>query len=342
VSQSVIDPTMNEAERDSSVAESDAPLSETRQPAWRVALHWTVVAAILGGLFWLALRTIDFQRFWAALAHARWGYIALAPAGALICVAACSVRLWLLTTPLPQPPGKPPMRVSEMTSIYFASSAAHHLLPAPAAEILRTVQLKRLWGYSIAGLIASQLVERIIDSLSLGLDVIGVSLVGSLPQSLHAALWTFGALTLFAPVGLLFVAYRFRHITPRGRVTAFLHRLGEGTALLHDARRWLLALLFSGFNDALNAATLGLCAAGVGVSLSPSGWYLGILAARMAGLLPSTPGQFGVVEAAMTLTLGFFGVDPSRAFAVAVLYHLAHFTPITLVGLWELKKQWRR
>jgi uncharacterized membrane protein YbhN (UPF0104 family) len=56
--------------------------------------------------------------------------------------------------------------------------------------------------------------------------------------------------------------------------------------------------------------------------------------------VPSTPGQFGVQEAGVVIALGLVGVDHNRALAVALLHHMAHFVPVTLIGLVELRRQW--
>lgn len=63
-----------------------------------------------------------------------------------------------------------------------------------------------------------------------------------------------------------------------------------------------------------------------------------MLAGRASGLLPTTPGQFGVMEGAMVLALGFLGVEPTRALPFALLFHVAHFVPVTVVGLIEARR----
>ncbi|MCU1277483.1 MAG: hypothetical protein JWM53_1029, partial [bacterium] len=97
---------------------------------------------------------------------------------------------------------------------------------------------------------------------------------------------------------------------------------------------------WSMMSDAANALTVGLCLMAVGVTLPLAAWFLIMLVARAAGIVPSTPGQFGVQEAGVVLALGLVGVDHNRALAVAILHHIAHFVPVTLVGLVELKRQW--
>jgi uncharacterized membrane protein YbhN (UPF0104 family) len=319
--------------------------SEIEQDPWKTRLKWALSFAVVALLVAIALRALDFRQVGLALAGSDWRLVAGAGAVAVtICILACSVRLYLVTQPLP---ARSPIGFAALTSIYYASCAAHQLLPAPAAEVLRTVQLKRRHGYSIGALIASQVVERVIEALALALEVGFVAAVGTLPRSVHGPLWGFAALTAAGVAGLVIVALRHRPGElavegegVRARLAGLLRRLSEGVYLLRDPRRWALSLGCSLVNDLANAATVGLCLAAVGVGLPVASWFVVVLVARLAGLLPSTPGQFGVVEAGIVLALAALGVDRNRALAVALLYHLAHFVPITAVGLWELRKHW--
>lgn len=307
-------------------------------------LRWVLAISVLGGLIWLAVRTLDFHQVAHALRTSDWRLVVAAGAVAVtVCMLACSLRLWLLTIPLPNTGNH--IGFWHFTSIYYASCAAHHLLPAPAAEVLRTVHLKRRHGYTIGALVAAQLVEKVIDALGLAIEISVVAALSTLPVAMTGSLAIFSAVAAGGVIAVLVVARRFRSRPPGddaavGRVRGFLYRLAEGMYLLRSPRTWLWSLLFSLINDFANAATVGLALAAVGVSLPVPSWFIVVLVARMAGLLPSTPGQFGVIEAGVVLSLTALGVDRNQALAVAVLYHLAHFVPVTAVGLWELRRQW--
>jgi uncharacterized protein (TIRG00374 family) len=161
---------------------------------------------------------------------------------------------------------------------------------------------------------------------------------------MHRSLLLFAVATGLGELAVVFVASRHdpsRDGNNLGRVAGFVHRLSEGVYLLRKPRLWLASLFFSLINDAANAATVGLVLHACGVHLPPPTWFVVVLVARLAGLLPSTPGQFGVVEAGVVLALVALGVNRNEALAAALLYHLAHFVPITIVGLWELRRQWQ-
>ncbi|HEX8952205.1 MAG TPA: lysylphosphatidylglycerol synthase transmembrane domain-containing protein [Polyangia bacterium] len=314
--------------------------------------RWLVPAAILAALAWLIARKIDGHEFAQALRLADWRLVAGAGilAGTL-CMGGLVLRLYTLLSALPH---DAPVGLLELASIHFASSAAHNLLPAPAGEVLRTVQLKRRHGYSVGVLVAAQLVEKVVEALGLGIGTLVVASLGGLPRALGASMYAFAALGAGGAIAALVVGWRWRlsdapyaaadglPFAARVRVHAgnFFRRLGEGMHQLRSPSVWARALVWSMMSDVANALTVGLCLMAVGVTLPLAAWFLIMLVARAAGLVPSTPGQFGVQEAGVVVALGLVGVDHNRALAVALLHHMAHFVPVTLVGLVELKRQW--
>jgi hypothetical protein len=261
------------------------------------------------------------------------------------------LRLFTLLSALPH---DAPVGLFELASIHFASSAAHNLLPAPAGEVLRTVQLKRRHGYAVGVLVAAQLIEKVVEALGLGIGTLVVASLGGLPRGLDASMYAFAALGAGGAAIALIVGWRWKlsaapyavtdglpfRAALHAHVANFFRRLGEGMHQLRSPSVWARALVWSILSDVGNALTVGLCLAAVGITLPLAAWFLVMLVARAAGLVPSTPGQFGVQEAGVVVALGLVGVDHNRALAVALLHHMAHFVPVTLVGLVELRRQW--
>lgn len=318
----------------------------------RFLTRWIVPGAVFAALAWLIARKIDGHEFLTALRLADWRLVVGAGilAGTL-CMGGLILRLYTLLLALPH---DTPVGLWELASIHFASSAAHNLLPAPAGEVLRTVQLKRRHGYSVGLLVAAQLVEKVIEALGLGIGTLVVASLGGLPRGLDASMYAFAALGAGGAIVALVVGWRWKSsdapyaeaaglpLRAALRVHAgnFFRRLGEGMHQLRSPSVWARSLVWSMMSDAANALTVGLCLMAVGVSLPIAGWFLVMLVARAAGLVPSTPGQFGVQEAGVVVALGLIGVDHNRALAVALLHHMAHFVPVTLIGLVELRRQW--
>ena len=318
----------------------------------KMVMRWMVPAIILAALIWLIARKIDLHEFAMAMRLADWRLVVGAGllAGTL-CMGGGILRLYTLLAALPH--GEP-VGLWELASIHYASSAAHNLLPAPAGEVLRTVQLKRRHGYSVGVLVAAQGIEKAVEALGLGLGTLAVASLGGLPRALGASMYAFAALGAGGATVALIIGWRWKlsdapyadasglglAAAARVHATNLFRRLGEGMHQLRSPTVWLRALGWSIVADVTNALTVGLCLAAVGISLPVAAWFLIMLAARAAGLLPSTPGQFGVQEAGVVLALGLVGVDHNRALAVALLHHFAHFVPVTLIGLYEMRRQW--
>lgn len=300
-------------------------------------------------LSWLAVRSVNFSSFRAALVQADWLMLSLAGlVVVVICIPACSLRLWLLYRQLPTV--REPLGYWPFTSIYFVSSAAHHLLPSPAAEVARTLYVRRRWGYTLGALVAAQLAELIIDGLGMGLEFFALSSELRLPGSVERGrLGMLIALVLLLGIGsFLLIAYIWgrehpdaepESARPTSAVLGFVQKLASAMRRLRQPKLWLAALGSSIANDLANTLTFGMVCWAVDVKLSVGVWLIAMVAGRLASILPATPGQFGILEAGLTVTLLPFGVERSRALAIAVLYHLVHFLPVMLVGLWEFRRQ---
>ena len=57
---------------------------------------------------------------------------------------------------------------------------------------------------------------------------------------------------------------------------------------------------------------------------------------NLAGLIPASPGGFGVYEFFGVLALGAIGVDKTQATAFILVNHLVIWLPVTLVGFFIL------
>lgn len=311
----------------------------------------TLLGLLLQGvLIWLAIRSVDFALFKSVLWAADLRWLAAAVPAVAMCMAAGSLRLWLLLRVLPvQGPG---VGLADLTSIYLATSAAHNLLPSPAAFVVRTVLLQRGYGYTTGRLVASQLVTAIIDGLCLGLLAVGVALSTPLPYALNKAMFVGGAIGAVGVLAFLAVSWIWGRQHPAelregpddpvaSEQVGFLRRTAQAMHLLRRPGLWLAGLGCSLLVEVANALSIGLAAASVGTQLGFGTCVVLMMIGRLASLAPSTPGQFGVIEAGLVMGFSTLGIDTSRALAIAVLYHLVHFVPVTVVGLWELRRQWK-
>ena len=106
-------------------------------------------------------------------------------------------------------------------------------------------------------------------------------------------------------------------------------------AVISQSNLWLLALaaaVATAIFPLRAIRWLGFKAVGIDVPFSAANFLQGIIAVGVA--LPSSPGFFGVFEAAAKVGLEVYGVDGREAVSWAIGFHILSFIPITVIGLY--------
>ena len=235
---------------------------------------------------------------------------------------------------------------------------ANNVLPFRLGEFVRPWALARREHLSKTTLLATVVVERAIDMLTL-LGIFGATMVvHPIAENTEAGrLVQWGARVL---IGLCIVLTVFvvaaernralasslvRRLTTRlpldarERVANMLERFLEGLGLFRDLRR--LALVFA------LSFTMFLCFA---FALSVSLWSLGISLPWYAGLVmlvitaigimvPAAPGYIGTLNIACTAGLALFGVGKVHSVPFSWFYFFSQWLPITAVGLVYLNRE---
>lgn len=232
----------------------------------------------------------------------------------------------------------------------------NNLVPLRVGEIVRTLTLARETGTSPAAILATVVLERILDTITVLL--IGASTLAWLgASSSEAGLLAEGAklllLAAVAPVGGL-VALR---VTPEPTI-AFavwccrplparagnwlehnLRSFAEGLGALSGG--WhLFWLAFHSMTIWLVISTIpllaGVLAFGLDLGTLPETvticWLL-LAAVGASVALPSAPGFFGPYQLAFKVVLVRFGVDPATALALGLLVWFVFWAALTLQGL---------
>jgi uncharacterized membrane protein YbhN (UPF0104 family) len=279
--------------------------------AARVAL---VAALVVGGA-----RSVDVAevRAWiAALRSASLAPVVIGVFLSLFANSAARTARWRALLGGPRAPGG----LLELATALLAGHAASTILPFRAGEIVRFESLRRTTRWAPSAILASQVIEKPIEALSLAvfaLSLAGPRVAAPLGHTLLAALG--GALVLVSlfVVGLRWSRTRALLAPIRGRV---------GAAALASAIAWSLV------SDAVDAAMIVCAASSLGVALSPGEAAIVLVAANVAYAVPATPGQIGVLEMAVTWALARLGVPFDTAVPIAIVYHVLHVVPTTLAG----------
>jgi glycosyltransferase 2 family protein len=235
---------------------------------------------------------------------------------------------------------------------------ANNVLPARAGELVRAFMLTRFTPVPFSASFASLVVDRAFDAVVVLLLMVlamfdprfpaGASIAGR-PAS-HVAgsgvvLVVVVSLALYAivffPDRLIRLYELFaRRVLPkfeeRGRV--MLRSFAEGLSVLRHPGRFAAVLWWTLLHWLVQAAAFYIMFVAVGIEapLSAALFVQGVIVIGVS--LPSTPGYFGVFEAAALASLSLYGVSESLVIAWALTYHILSLIPITLFGLYYLAR----
>ena len=257
-----------------------------------------------------------------------------------------------------------PLGVGRLYPVVVVGYMANNVLPVRLGEVVRAYYLSRREGVSASGSLATILVERVVDGLTLLVFIALVSL--SLPvlgvvEGL-AERGNFSPLLLGLAVPLLFVgvagvlvllasfprrSIKLVILVLRYLPTGFIRRIEplavrflDGLWALRSPRRLLVLFLLSvpvwlaeaamylilGYSFRLDQAFGGFAELVAVIILLTA-------VANLATSLPSSPGGIGPFEFLAKTTLVLSGVEADSATAYVIILHMTLLVPVTLAGV---------
>lgn len=257
-----------------------------------------------------------------------------------------------LTDPI-RPIGTGPL--FRATSIGFM---ANNIYPARAGEFVRAWYLGRETGADAAALLATVILERVIDTVAF-LPIIAAvaAIVGMSSPALRRAfavgvpMLIVAALLPLALVVALRLAPDFvirlsrilgerflpRNVMARGE--ELLRRFADGLGSLSGGVH-LLWIAFHSFSIWMVVSVVpffvGLYAMGIDLGSTVRNLEASYAMLAFVGLavaLPSVPGFFGLYHGGCTMALAVFGVPKDEAVALGTVLHLTFWTSVNVVGL---------
>jgi uncharacterized protein (TIRG00374 family) len=301
---------------------------------------------------WLAMHDVRPAEVVAALAQA--DYLGFA---ALIVLTLFGFWLralrwrWLLTTPRP-------VGLDALFSATMIGFMANNLLPLRLGEFVRAWALGRRAGLSKSNVFATVVVERVVDMITL-IAIFGIAMwvhpIGAGTEAGDMVRQGAGVLVV-AAIGLtVFVVVLERQ--PRlasslmrlitswlpdklgRRIAGALDDFIEGLALFRDLPRlaWVFLLSFVMFGVFALCLTVSMWAFDIRAP-----WYAGLIMLVITAIgimVPAAPGYIGTMNIACKVGLKLFDVGPEVSVPFSWFYWAGQWIPITLVGLWYLKRE---
>jgi uncharacterized protein (TIRG00374 family) len=312
--------------------------------SWKAALGFILTAICL---YW-AFHQTDWSKAIEQARHANYWLLALSAAAATGMFPLRAIRWRTILDPVvPKAPLAPLWR-----SIAIGMMV-NNVAVLRAGEIARVFAVTReVPAVTFPIGFASLVVDRVFDAIVVLLLLAVAVVAGHFPVSTQIMGYPiariaigFAAVPIVMLIGLyglvffpdalirLFEMFARRvSKTVEEKGSAILRRFADGLSVLRSPAHFLGVFLWTLAHWLLQpvAFWLSLKAFGVDVPWSATLLLQGIIVILVA--LPGAPGFFGQFELGAKVALGVYGVDESLAVAWALVFHVASFIPITLIG----------
>jgi len=319
-------------------------------------IRWRVVLGVVFSLSFLgyALSRVDYKEVATAFSKANYLWTLPMMLSVIITMLIRAARWkWLIE----------PLRKISFRTLYSSvmiGFMANNLLPARIGEVVRAVSLSRQCSLSKSAVFATIVAERVFDSLGL-LFVFMVTLIFiDFPDELKQA----GLAAMLLTAVLLFFLYLLYVKTdlavkifklPIGiiskkmaaRADLLLRQFASGLSILTAPISIVIIFLYSIFLWAFTAVSGYLIF--IAFDLYPNVWaaFIVLFVTVLAVSLPSSPGYIGTFHLACIMafklisSLGMIGqaVSDSVALSFSVVLWSCQFFPVTVIGLYYLKKE---
>ena len=301
---------------------------------------------------WVSMRDVDLHSVWDALRRSSLAGFAAAMALTLVGFWLRAVR-WRLLIGASRRLG-----TSSLFSATMIGFMTNNVLPFRLGELVRPWVLARRERLSKTTLLATIVVERAVDMLTL-LGIMGLVLLvyplrgdtdaGRMVQAGAGVLLALSVVLTAFVVALerqprlarAFTAWctGFLPESSRGRVARALEHFIEGLGLFRDLRRlaWVMTLSAVMFLVISVGLTISMLSLGIHIA-----WYGGLLMLVITAIgimVPAAPGYIGTLNLACVAGLALFHVGRDLAVPFSWFYFASQWLPITVVGLFFLNRE---
>ncbi len=303
-------------------------------------LGFAVTLVCLGLLLW----KVNLRELTDALAAVNYLWVAPAIGCTLLSYTLRTVRWGRILRPIESIP------FGTLLPVLAIGFMANNLLPARMGELVRAYALGRKVGLSKSLALATILLERLCDGITL-VAVLGlVALLFPLPDWARQAGYVAGGLFL-AVAALSLVALAHEEVALRwlgtalrplphnlaGRVQEKAGSFVAGLRVLHSGPDLLMVAGWSVVIWTVETTTYLVVLRAVHPTLLSGtplvAALLLMVMVNLGTLIPSAPGYIGAFQFFGVLALSAFGVPTSVALAVAIIAHAAQWLTVTVGGL---------
>jgi len=302
---------------------------------------WCLLSVGISGLFLLAIFwQVNIQEIKEALKTADYAYVPLAVLLNLLTNILRSYRWKYVLNPLRS------IGIASVFSGVAIGYMANNVLPARLGELIRSYFLGQKEGLSKSSTLATIVVERLFDGVTLLLFLTFISLFFPFPDWIKKVGWFATAICVAFSVFLAFLVLKKNltlelvtwstawvpaHVARRvhGLAGSFL----TGLAILNHRRDAILAFAFSVLVWTVEAGTYYVVSLCFDFHLPVYVAFVTLAIVNFGTLIPAGPGYVGTFEFFCVSALSLVSVDKSVALSYALVLHAVLVIPITVIGL---------
>jgi uncharacterized protein (TIRG00374 family) len=318
--------------------------------------NWKVIAGLLISVASViyALSHVDFAQVADAFASASYIWTLPMMLSVIITMWVRAFRWQKLLLPVRK------LGYGTLYSSVMIGFMANNLLPARVGEVIRALSLSQKHQLSKTSVFATIVAERAFDSLGLltafMITLIFIDYPGELKKAgliiLLISLLALGFLLLLKTKTDFAVKMICDPIGSLSKIIAaktesILRKFAVGLTILTDPRLILIVYLQSVFLWVFAGISGYLIF--LSFDLHPQVWaaFIVLFATALGVSLPSSPGYIGIYHAACIIafdlinSFGMFGQDVSKSVALSysIILWSCQFFPVTIIGLYYLKKE---
>ncbi len=267
-----------------------------------------------------------------------------------------SLRWRLLLRPALTPAQRGRLGTWALFRVLVVGLTVNNLLPARLGEIARAYLLWREQRVEPGATIATIVLERVLDGLTLALFAGIAALLVPFPEQLRRAALVAGGVFVLAAAGLVvflllpapvlrLARWLLRWLPSRMAYLGerLLQTFVEGLGVLRQGRALLAVLGLSLLAWLAEATMYFLIMLGFPFPVHFAAALLGAAAANIGTMVPSSPGYVGTFDLPLQLVLvEVFKVARADATSYTLIVHAALVAPVILLGLLFLWQDWRQ
>lgn len=308
-------------------------------------LAWSMGAAGLAIFAWILSR-IDYAAFLDAIVNAKGGWVALVPLTILLEQGLRAVKWRLLLAALGN------ARLPRVFAATLAASLANHVVPVAGSPMVRSWLVARGEGLPFTSVLATIVIDRLVDGVAFVTFAAGVILFVAMPQAdqrLGAGLIGAAAASAAILAALIVLIALFRRAFHAGgtgmlrlvawiparlreRAHAMLDVFAQGTGWPRSPAKATAIVLLALGTKALAVTYLLWAGLALGVSLGYAQYLLLMVLLGFVVVLTrfaQIPGGFLL---AATFLLELLGVDRERALAMGLIVQVSAIVTVNAAG----------